>query len=174
MKQQTAIKQLESEMNEIETEMKLASSCKNRKQDNENSEELKNFMDGQDEYSRMIQMETEEIQCKFFLNKKIHLLLVFLLKNNLALDRQISETEEKIKKQHRAMGGVHNSHQRHVTTQHTIRVLENRLNKATREFNEMLAKNAKLRENIQHLRSQDWILMFFQYVEKSLKFIKKM
>ena len=65
MKQQTAIKQLESEMNEIETEMKLASSCKNRKQDNENSEELKNFMDGQDEYSRMIQRETEEIQCKF-------------------------------------------------------------------------------------------------------------
>ena len=52
------------------------------------------------------------------------------------------------------MGGVHNSHQRHVTTQHTIRVLENRLNKATREFNDMLAKNAKLREQIQHLRSQ--------------------
>ena len=52
------------------------------------------------------------------------------------------------------MGGVHNSHQRHVTTQHTIRVLENRLNKATREFNEMLAKNSKLREQIQHLRSQ--------------------
>merc|ERR1719378_710452 len=133
MRQQTAIKQLEGEMNEIETEMKLASSCKNKKQDNENSEDLQNFMKGQDEYAQRILQETEEIQ---------------------SLDRQISETEEKIKSQHRLMGGVHNSHQRHVTTQHTIRVLENRLNKATREFNDMLAKNAKLREQIQHLRSQ--------------------
>ena len=52
------------------------------------------------------------------------------------------------------MGGVHASHQRHVTTQHTIRVFENRLNKTTREFNDCLAQNAKLREEIQHLRSQ--------------------
>ena len=37
---------------------------------------------------------------------------------------------------------------------HTIRVLENRLNKATREFNTMLAQNSKLREDIQHLRNQ--------------------
>ena len=36
---------------------------------------------------------------------------------NSALDRQISEIEEKINAQHRQMGGVHNSHQRHVTTQ---------------------------------------------------------
>merc|ERR1719234_1034060 len=131
MRQQTAITQLEGEMNEIETEMKLASSCKNKKQDNENSEDLQNFM--KDEYAQRVLQETQEIQ---------------------SLDRQISETEDKIKSQHRLMGGVHNSQQRHVTTQHTIRVLENRLNKATREFNDMLAKNAKLREQIQHLRSQ--------------------
>ena len=64
MRQQTAIKQLEGEMNEIETEMKLASSCKNKKQDNQNSEDLQNFMNGQDEYARQIQQETVEIQCK--------------------------------------------------------------------------------------------------------------
>ena len=73
---------------------------------------------------------------------------------SLALDRHISEIEEKINSQHRNMGGVHASHHRHVTTQHTIRVFENRLNKATREFNDCLAQNAKLREEIQHLRSQ--------------------
>ena len=66
MRQQTAIKQLEGEMNEIETEMKLASSCKNKKQDNENSEDLQNFMKGQDEYALRIQQETEEIQCEFY------------------------------------------------------------------------------------------------------------
>merc|ERR1719173_160726 len=59
MRQQTAITQLEGEMNEIETEMKLASSCKNKKQDNENSEDLQNFMNGQDEYARQIQQDNE-------------------------------------------------------------------------------------------------------------------
>ena len=76
MKQKTAINQLEGEMNEIETEMKLASSCKNRKQDNENSEDLQSFMKGQDEYATKIAKEAEEIQCKFFSrNKKIDIKL---------------------------------------------------------------------------------------------------
>ena len=70
MKQKTAINQLEGEMNEIETEMKLASSCKNRKQDNENSEDLQSFMKGQDEYATKIAKEAEEIQCKFLFKKK--------------------------------------------------------------------------------------------------------
>jgi len=131
--QNNIIKQLKMELTEVAVEMKLASSNKNRRQDRENSNELKHFMDGQDEYSSLIVKQTEEIQ---------------------ALDRQISEIEEKINEQHRNMGGVHASHHRHVTTQHTIRVLENRLNKATREFNDCLAQNSKLREQIQHLRSQ--------------------
>jgi hypothetical protein len=131
--QKKIIQQLKMELTEVDVEMKLASSNKNRRQDRENSNELKHFMEGQDEYSRLIVNQQEEIQC---------------------LDRQISEIEEKINAQHRHMGGVHASHHRHVTTQHTIRVLENRLNKATREFNDCLASNAKLREEIQHLRSQ--------------------
>jgi hypothetical protein len=101
-------------------------------------------MMSQDEYLRLVHKETEDIQ---------------------SLDRQISEIEENINAQHRQMGGVHNSHQRHVTTQHTIRVLENRLNKATREFNEMLAQNSKLREDIQHLRNQRGI---FDTIHKRL------
>ena len=77
IRQQTAIKQLESEMTEIDTEMKLASSSKNRMKDGENGSELKNFMDGQDEYSRLIVSEQEEIQCKlycmkFFKNSKFY------------------------------------------------------------------------------------------------------
>lgn len=142
--QETAIDQLEKELKELDTNMKLANSPGMKKQDRENSKTLKNFMMSQDEYLRLVHKETEEIQ---------------------SLDRQISEIEEKINAQHRQMGGVHNSHQRHVTTQHTIRVLENRLNKATREFNEMLAQNAKLREDIQHLRNQRGI---FDTIHKRL------
>merc|ERR1712126_15401 len=142
--QETAITQLEKELKELDTNMKLANSPGMKKQDRENSKTLKNFIMSQDEYLRLVNKETEEIQ---------------------SLDRQISEIEEKINAQHRQMGGVHNSHQRHVTTQHTIRVLENRLNKATREFNEMLAQNAKLREDIQHLRNQRGI---FDTIHKRL------
>jgi len=131
--QQDALKQLDSEMQDIQVVMRRASSKKNRDQDRENFGDLRQYMDGQDEYSRLITSEVEEIQ---------------------SIDRQISEIEEKINAQHRNMGGVHASHQRHVTTQHTIRVFENRLNKTTREFNDCLAQNAKLREQIQHLRSQ--------------------
>jgi hypothetical protein len=131
--QETAITQLEKELKELDTNMKLANRPGMKKQDRENSKTLKNFMMSQDEYLRLVNAETQDIQ---------------------SLDRQISEIEENINAQHRQMGGVHDSHQRHVTTQHTIRVLENRLNKATREFNEMLAQNAKLREDIQHLRNQ--------------------
>merc|ERR1712137_1219696 len=142
--QETAITQLEKELKELDTNMKLANSPGMKKQDRENSKTLKNFMMSQDEYLRLVNKETEDIQ---------------------SLDRQISEIEENINAQHRQMGGVHNSHQRHVTTQHTIRVLENRLNKATREFNEMLAQNAKLREDIQHLRNQRGI---FDTIHKRL------
>ena len=39
------------------------------------------------------------------------------------------------------------------------------MNKATREFNEMLAQNAKLREDIQHLRNQRGI---FDTIHKRL------
>ena len=70
------------------------------------------------------------------------------------MDREIAEIENKIQGQRKAMGGVHNSHLRHLTTSHTIKVLENRLDKATREFNSLTADNSKLRGEIQHLRNQ--------------------
>ena len=91
--------------------MKLANSPGMKKQDRENSTTLKNFMMSQDEYLRLVNKETEDIQCKFHCKKTVFNFL------NSALDRQISEIEEKINAQHRQMGGVHNSHQRHVTTQ---------------------------------------------------------
>ena len=45
--------------------MKLANSPGMKKQDRENSKTLKNFMMSQDEYLRLVNKETEDIQCKF-------------------------------------------------------------------------------------------------------------
>lgn len=132
-KQKAAIKQLEKEQTEIATEMKLAASLKNRKQDAANTRHIKEFTKRQIDYSTVIQNERDAIK---------------------EVDREIAEIENKIQGQRKAMGGVHNSHLRHLTTSHTIKVLENRLDKATREFNSLTADNSKLRGEIQHLRNQ--------------------
>ena len=63
--QETAIAQLEKELKELDTNMKLANSPGMKKQDRENSKTLKNFMMSQDEYLRLVNKETEDIQCKF-------------------------------------------------------------------------------------------------------------
>lgn len=46
------------------------------------------------------------------------------------------------------------SHARHVNTQKTIRVLENRLDKANVKFNKALAENSQCREHIDSMRKE--------------------
>ena len=63
--QETAIAELEKELKELDTNMKLANSPGMKKQDQQNSKTLKNYMTNQDEYMRLVKKESEEIQCKF-------------------------------------------------------------------------------------------------------------
>lgn len=70
------------------------------------------------------------------------------------LDRRIREMERKISKQRKEMGGVHMSQQQHIAVQKQIRVMENRLDKASVRFNSSLATNAQLRSMIDHLRQE--------------------
>jgi len=111
----------------------LAQSAQNQKKDNSNVQDLRGLLAEQDSLEQMITEEIEAIK---------------------DLDAEIKKLELQTNEKHRNMGGVHSSHQRHVGTQKQIRVLENRLDKATVEFNKMLTGNAKLREEIDHLRSQ--------------------
>merc|ERR1712126_359767 len=60
--QETAIAELEKELKELDTNMKLANSPGMKKQDQQNSKTLKNFMMSQDEYLRLVNKETEDIQ----------------------------------------------------------------------------------------------------------------
>ncbi|XP_076821624.1 coiled-coil domain-containing protein 63-like [Clavelina lepadiformis] len=132
-RQRDQIASLQEEREEIQTNLLLARSAQNTKKDSNNVDELHNLLSEQDCYEQMIKEENSSIQ---------------------ALNGEIRSMEQKISQQHRNMGGVHSSHLRHVGTQKQIRVLENRLDKATVEFNKMLTCNAKLREEINHLRSQ--------------------
>ena len=61
-KQKAAIKQLEKEQTEIATEMKLAASLKNRKQDAANTRHIKEFTKRQIDYSTVIQNERDAIK----------------------------------------------------------------------------------------------------------------
>ena len=65
-KQNKAIKQLESEETEIATEMKLASSLKNRKQDSVNTREIQSFTSNKEDYTNLIEKEKELIKGKDF------------------------------------------------------------------------------------------------------------
>ncbi|XP_078488912.1 axonemal p66.0 [Ciona intestinalis] len=132
-RQRAQIASLQEEREEIQTNLLLAQSAQNTKKDSSNMEELCNLLSEQDSYEGLIKEETEAVR---------------------ALDAEIRQIETKINTQHRSMGGVHSSHLRHVGTQKQIRVLENRLDKATVEFNKLLTSNSKLREEIDHLRSQ--------------------
>lgn len=61
-KQRAAIKQLEKEETEIATEMKLAASLKNRKQDAANTRHIREFTLGQQHYTDLVQKEKEAIK----------------------------------------------------------------------------------------------------------------
>jgi len=132
-RQKAQIIALGDEREDIQTNLMLAQSAQNTKKDSANQDELSNLLQWQDNYENMIKVETDTVA---------------------KLDAEIKDLEKQISQQHRSMGGVHASHLRHVATQKQIRVLENRLDKATVEFNKMLTSNSKLREEIDHLRSQ--------------------
>ncbi|XP_078682326.1 coiled-coil domain-containing protein 63-like isoform X2 [Branchiostoma floridae x Branchiostoma belcheri] len=132
-KQKAMIEALQAEQTEIKTDLTLAESRQNQIKDGDNTHSLKDLVESKDSYEDLIAEEKQTIA---------------------ELDAKIRAMERKIKQQHKTMGGVHASHQRHTQTQKMIRVLENRLHKATVEFNDMLTENSSLREEIDHLRTE--------------------
>jgi coiled-coil domain-containing protein 63/114 len=70
------------------------------------------------------------------------------------LDRQIKKMEATILLQRKEMGGINASKENNQAVQKSIRILENRLDKALVKFNEALAHNKQLRETIDNLRRE--------------------
>jgi len=52
------------------------------------------------------------------------------------------------------LGGVNAAQENHAQIQKQIKILENRLDKANQKFNEAIAHNKKLREEIDALRRE--------------------
>ncbi|XP_033098610.1 coiled-coil domain-containing protein 63-like [Anneissia japonica] len=129
-KQKVHLESLKEESKEIETNLQLASSVTNEKKDRAYSEKIHSLVDDHDEYLNLIEMEKKSIK---------------------ELDKEILTIETKVNEQYKNLGSCSRSQARHISTHKRLRILENRLYKATVGFNEMLGSNAELRCSIDHL-----------------------
>lgn len=132
-KQKSEISMLEAEKQELLKELRLAESRSNQVRDEEHTDTLVTLLEAKDEHEKNIEEFKREQQ---------------------ELDAEIREWENKIKEQHKNMGGIHMSTQHTTQTQKTTRVLENRLDQAKKRFNDCLCTNAQLRDEIESLRNE--------------------
>mmetsp|Transcript_28818 Transcript_28818/g.35017 ORF Transcript_28818/g.35017 Transcript_28818/m.35017 type:complete len:526 (-) Transcript_28818:1065-2642(-) len=90
------------------------------------------------------------------------------------LDKQIAIMNVKIMEQRKKMGGVNAARENNQQIQKQIKILENRLDKALQKYNEALAHNRKLRENIDNLRRERLVFdQIYKKLEKELAEKKK-
>ena len=110
----------------------MAQSNKHILADKKNMKELKRLLDEEDYYQRLIDEENKSIK---------------------KLDDEILQLENEIHLQNKIIGGKTGAEQQQAVDRQ-IRMLENRLEKATINYDKMLASNSKLRKEIDHLRIQ--------------------
>ena len=95
-------------------------------------------------------------------------------KNVGEINKQIKLLQEKILIQRKKMGGVNAARENQLMVQKQIRILENRLDKALVKFNEALAHNKNLREEIDNLRRERVVFdNIYRKLEKELHEKKK-
>ncbi|XP_041377730.1 coiled-coil domain-containing protein 63-like isoform X2 [Gigantopelta aegis] len=152
-KQRSAVSQLEGEKQELLKELRLAESRSNQARDEENIDTLVTLAEAKDDCDNEIEEEK---------------------KKQAELDQKIREWEKKERQQHKSAGGVHMSTAHTTQTKKTVRVLENRLDKAKKKFNESLSENAKLRDEIESLRCEHKRFeTLFKKLEKELKQLRR-
>merc|ERR1712167_520506 len=87
---------------------------------------------------------------------------------------QIQLLKQKILYQRKHMGGVNAGRENQQMIQKQIRILENRLDKALVKFNEALAHNKQLREEIDNLRRERVVFdSIYKKLERELDHKKK-
>ncbi|KAI8507209.1 hypothetical protein Bbelb_145890 [Branchiostoma belcheri] len=125
----------------------------NKVKDEENKDVLKNLVAAKDEYGSAIEAEKERIA---------------------ELDIEIRKWERKVDSQRKSMGGSNIGREHEVKVRKQMRVLENRLDRSTKGFNEALTRNAKLREEIDSLRTERARFeQLFKKLDKELKDTRK-
>jgi hypothetical protein len=94
----------------------------------------------------------------------------FEKRNIQTLEEQIHIMKQKVLQQRKSMGGVNASKENYHMIQKQIRILENRLDKSLIKFNEAIAHNKTLRDNIDDLRRERVVFEnIYRKMEKELQ-----
>lgn len=130
-KQRTQMSSLENEKAELLSLLNLTDSEQNQRKDEKNVKVLGTLAQRKEDLERDLNNERKKHQ---------------------ELDKQIHEWENKLRKQQKSMGGVNMGSEFTSKTNHKVRILNGRLDKALQRFNNMLTGNSELRKTIDSLR----------------------
>jgi len=110
--------------------------------------QITKLQDAGDMYTRKIEMEKRRIE---------------------DLDKQMTIMQGRIWEQRQKMGGINASRENNQAISKQIQILENRLDKSLKKYNEALANNKKLRGNIDNLRRERLVYdQIYKKLEKEL------
>ena len=132
-KQQTTIDKLRRDNDSIKGEIAILMRSSSRPLSTTQQEAIHRLHEQGDKYANAIEFER---------------------KNMDVMEDQINIMKQKVLNQRRSMGGVNASKDNFYMIQKQIRILENRLDKALIKFNESIAHNKTLRDEIDDLRRE--------------------
>ena len=132
-KQQSTIDKLRKDNDSIKGEIAILMRSSSRPLSQAQQEAIHRLHEQGDKYANAIEFERKNIE---------------------VMEDQINIMKQKVLNQRRAMGGVNASKDNFYMIQKQIRILENRLDKALIKFNESIAHNKTLRDEIDDLRRE--------------------
>ncbi|KDO30824.1 hypothetical protein SPRG_04725 [Saprolegnia parasitica CBS 223.65] len=135
-RQQSVIEKLKRDNDDMKSELSLATRHLTEANANSQSESIARMQDQIDAYVKKIAGEAKHCE---------------------TLAQQITIMKHKVLHQRKHMGGVNAAKENHHMVHKQIRILENRLDKSLVKFNEALAQNKVLREEIDNLRRERMI-----------------
>ena len=145
-KQRSHIQKLQDDNIFLKQELSLAEARqRDMAKDTLSNKRLKDLQIQSEKYNKQIAEESEQLK---------------------QLDGQIKQLNKSISAQRAKMGGINAASQNNVSVIRNIRVLENRLDKSLVKFNESLAHNKQLREQIDNLRRERSV---FDNIHKKLE-----
>lgn len=151
-KQQAEIQTLRKESEEIGKILKLAKSERNITEDSRDTNKLLVLIENMDEYSMKCNVEKRAIA---------------------DLDSEILSVKQQINEERKLMGSA-NEMDLEMSITKRLRVTENRLDQELIKFNNMLAKNARLREELDHLRQEKAVFdAIYKKLNKQLQHTKR-
>ena len=148
-KQQATIDKLRKDNEMIKGELAIMMRSTNKNMSSSQQEIISKLQDQGDRLATSVDFEKRNIQ---------------------SLEEQIHIMKQKVLSQRKAMGGVNASKENYHMIQKQIRILENRLDKSLIKFNEAIAHNKTLRDNIDDLRRERVVFEnIYRKMEKELQ-----